>query len=82
MLCLHKFEILNNQPISIKFEDFKQTSHLMDEELRVRVQNLLESMQYEDVSRPIKPGKLYWSLKFLGMMINSQSLMAIETNIN
>ena len=59
MLCLHKFEILDDQPINVKFEDSEYCELLMDEVSRVRAKNVFENKQYEDFSRTESSGQLF-----------------------
>lgn len=59
LFCLDKFEILNNQPITVRFEDSKKTGHLMDDIIRFRVKNLRDWKQDENPSKLRKPSKLY-----------------------
>ena len=59
MLCLHKFEILDNRPIKVEFEDSESCGHLIDEVLRVRVKHILDNKQNEDYSRPENSGELF-----------------------
>ena len=57
VLCLNKFEILNNQPIDVKFEDADIMKHLSGVMLKLQI--VLKINSEENLSKSASPRKLH-----------------------